>query len=1370
MYSTVNSFQSILFKYNLVKTTTPPSTGGVTYDWKTMVASTNGIIYASAYDPVSNMVYIGGNFTTVSDSVLTNQSAKYIAVWNVSLSRFSCLGNTYGAAINGTNNIVYAMFIDSANRLLYIGGGFTATYDGSLNGLNARLLAIYNLTISRFYSFGVYNSATNGVNSTVYALTGDLSNQIIYAGGIFTTYSDLSYSAGSAKCVCGWNINNQRFFPFGVVGSTLNGLNSPGYTSQVNALAVDVSNQTVYIGGYFFGVSDMSYIAYVPYVNNIARYNVKEKRFAPVRYGLDNTVRTLTIDTSNSILYIGGDFTQSNQSSGNVFSTTTNTCLIGNYDRSKNNIYNLDDYYHTGCTGQLNTSIYDASNNVVYMGGASNFTVDRNGQLSGNIYVVTWDLKTKQFIPMGNPGRPTFAGPNGTVSCMAHDVSNGLLYMAGAFTTTYDSVNNGTVVTNRICVYNLTTKRYSPLGGVSTNNGLNGVPYSLALDTSNNILYIAGNCNSMTIATNPNGTTVACPAAIVSWNIITQTFSLIGITSLTVGGGYAYTSALALDMSNQILYVGGYFANATDSIGAKTPKCIYALNLKTTVISYLGASGAVNGIFQIAANGVYSLYYDSFRKYLYFGGTFSTTFDSYNNGVQNYVNSIGIWDISNSKFLPLTDGINTNANGVSGASSRIHTLAFEESTGNLYYGGEFLFSNVVDCSNLMCYYDISKNIIVSMPGIGVNGNLLASGAGDSFIDVSNDILYMAAQGLTTVYDPSYPAGLSCKGIAGFNLQTNRFFCLGNTNGSTINGIGGITHIFKMVPDFSRNIIYIAGQFTTVSDGSFTNLSAQNIVSYNLTTQRFTPLGVYNSTNNGTNNLVYDITLDASNNILYLGGSFTSVIDADGTTTVGYIASWNVNTSRFSYMGNTAAQNGVGPVNANITNIKYLENRNRVYLSGNFSYVYDASGFVAQGAVTWQNAFWDIPTQRYLRVGDIANSNAGGQAACMYYDASNGVIYNFSIANDASGNAQFSGTTSYDISRNRFCRLGGTDPKLFAYNASVCPNGNSRLSVFNNDMDFSSNIWYFSTSGDQTNDSNNYQYYFNAYGGGYYDITNRVWQPLGTLGVNGFNNCNTVTRLVTVDKKRNRVFYIGGRPSGTFVSTNGTNANINVPGITISTKHIGCYNINTKKYSALGNQDGNHEGVGGPTVSVGTIAILPNNIIFGGYLATLFSTDWCPTANYIIGYNISDDSYFQLGGKNTANDYNNGVDYYAKRNTTTFFSSLPSIIRTSNSISSSRASVSSLTVDISNRLLYVGGSFTHVRDPSNNGQAANNFAVWDISNQIFYNTGKGVDASVNTITLGNLDNGSLLKYVGGNFTNSYGLTGTKTTRNYFAIGT
>ena len=110
MYSSINSFQSILMKYNAAIVVTPTPTN--TSDWNlTTVASVNGIIYASAYDSVNNLIYIGGNFTTVTDYVTANQSAKYIAVWNVATSKFSCLGNTSGAAINGLNGLVLALIL-----------------------------------------------------------------------------------------------------------------------------------------------------------------------------------------------------------------------------------------------------------------------------------------------------------------------------------------------------------------------------------------------------------------------------------------------------------------------------------------------------------------------------------------------------------------------------------------------------------------------------------------------------------------------------------------------------------------------------------------------------------------------------------------------------------------------------------------------------------------------------------------------------------------------------------------------------------------------------------------------------------------------------------------------------------------------------------------------------------------------------------------------------------------------------------------------------------------------------------------------------------------------------------------------------------
>ena len=1358
MYSSINSFQSILMKYNAAIVVSTPGNfiQGSQNDWNRInVASVNGIIYASAYDSVNNLIYIGGNFTTVTDYVTANQSAKYIAVWNVATSKFSCLGNTSGAAINGLNGLVNYMILDNINRRLYIGGAFTLAYDNSLNGQSANRLVIYNLDNSKFYSFGVYNTATNGVNNTVRCLALDTSNNIIYAGGIFTIYTDLSYGAGSAKCVVSWSVSTQRFVPLGVIGTSQNGVGGGpnGITQAVNALAIDISNQVLYLGGTFALGFDVSFNGNGPYGPFIMKYYIRVKRFAPVRNGVDNVVNALALDSSNGILYVGGDFSQSNlchyRAGVKSGLAATGVAMMVKYDFSQNIIRPIDQSYNVGYSDSWMgcSSCYDTSNNMVYIGAAASYgnqLSDGYGVINARS-IVAWSITDNQYYLLGNTGRTTsINGVNNSVEDMEIDVSNQLIYLAGQFTTTYDTVNNGTRVTNRVAIYDIKTKLFSPLGGVSTNNGVNNVVFGIRLNRSANILYLTGN---FTVATNPNGSTVTANR-FAAWNLTTNTFISLGCTLSSYG------HLMDIDTKRNLLYIGGNFTSVTDGSGGKTMRYITKYDISMNRFIPLGTA-ALNGTNAI----VISVVVDSSNNNVYFGGAFTTTYDAFNNGLNNFANHICCWDNTNNKFVPISNPNHPNANGTDYYVVRVK---LDPLTQRLYYGGGFKFSNVVDGSSQILYYDLSLNKLSTYgQGIGMTAGSINS-VGTHCFDSSNDVLYLHANTMTRVFDGSNSSGFAVNRAAALDLKTHRFSCLGNTNGSTINGIGG-GESYGQIIDISRGIVYICGTFTTVSDASINNLSARFIVSYDVNLKRFIPLGVYNSANNGTNNSVNNIDLDISRNILYLCGNFTSCADATGTLNTFGVVSWNGNTKRFVHMG-TAAKSGLGWVNLtsapNVMTVCYYSPLNRVYIVGSqFNIVYDDSLNTTAGARANGACYWDVSSQRFYTMG--GRTDAGGGASRLTIDLSNAVIYGMAGVRDLS-NATAIGTNiqGYDIKMDRFIKLGGPDEKKLAHVSTNSPNGVGS-GVGPASFDNVNGLLYVGFNNWAVFDSNNsWAHTYNALCGAIYDPRTRSWSSFGTPAVNGFRESGPC-HAFTADYKRNRIYNVFNMRT------------FNVPDITVSTLGIGYFDLQTKTFNQLGLNELNKNGVTPSSIGYGIIEFIPGGILISnGELRHIYSSDWCPTANCLIGYNIKDDKFFQLGGPSTYKNYINGID----NNISKDMGSRYKVNIASDNVYNGDvftmckyASVIALTFEPATNNLYIGGSFNYSLDTSNSYIPTRNITCYNATTNTFFNLGRGTDLSVNTITLG--DSGiynNKLKYVGGSFNNIYDLTNATYSATKFGI--
>jgi hypothetical protein len=95
-------------------------------------------------------------------------------------------------------------------------------------------------------------------------------------------------------------------------------------------------------------------------------------------------------------------------------------------------------------------------------------------------------------------------------------------------------------------------------------------------------------------------------------------------------------------------------------------------------------------------------------------------------------------------------------------------------------------------------------------------------------------------------------------------------------------------------DSSNQVVYVGGTFGYVSDISNTvALYAKQVAKWNLGTSTWSQFG--NTTYNGTNNFVYALALDSSNQALYVGGDFTTVQDVSNTIALSakYVAKWAI---------------------------------------------------------------------------------------------------------------------------------------------------------------------------------------------------------------------------------------------------------------------------------------------------------------------------------------------------------------------------------------------------------------------------------------------------------------------------------------------
>jgi len=168
----------------------------------------NGTVYAIDIDSSGN-VYVGGDFTNLSDSSLT---LNYIAKWN---------GIQWSALGPGLNGTVRSIKIDTNNNV-YVGGNFTNLSNNSLS-----LNYIAKWDGAQWISLGI------GLNGTVRSIAlNNFPANYIFVGGNFTKLSDNSLLL---NYIAQWDTSTNTW------SSLLGGVDGPVYTVIKSGLRLYVA-------------------------------------------------------------------------------------------------------------------------------------------------------------------------------------------------------------------------------------------------------------------------------------------------------------------------------------------------------------------------------------------------------------------------------------------------------------------------------------------------------------------------------------------------------------------------------------------------------------------------------------------------------------------------------------------------------------------------------------------------------------------------------------------------------------------------------------------------------------------------------------------------------------------------------------------------------------------------------------------------------------------------------------------------------------------------------------------------------------------------------------------------------------------------
>ena len=364
---------------------------------------------------MGSTTYVGGNFT----------SKNYSNIFAMENGQSSSLPN------GGLNNAVSA--ITSFDDLLYIGGNFTDTAQGSTPGLAN--VAIYNTTSKIWQALGA------GVNGDVSAIvpillntSGPTEETCISVNGLFTSVNEVGTNrAFDANGIAIWvPSRNGWAHHLNVTTEAINGQ----VTSAVNVTGVG----TLYAGSLsaagmgYTGAAALSAAGGIPALNEVG-LNIQPPGTNPGNRKRDigpaNSTTTgqnitgvttgLYVKQNNQNLTIlGGSFTATGSDGADVH----NIAIINNTDQSRPAVVQ-------GLAGGIDhASIFMAlaqKDNNLYAGGMVSGTINNQPRVG----IVVWDLGTNAWATQQ---MPPISGPAAYIAAIAVRPSSTDVYVGGNFT------------------------------------------------------------------------------------------------------------------------------------------------------------------------------------------------------------------------------------------------------------------------------------------------------------------------------------------------------------------------------------------------------------------------------------------------------------------------------------------------------------------------------------------------------------------------------------------------------------------------------------------------------------------------------------------------------------------------------------------------------------------------------------------------------------------------------------------------------------------------------------------------------------------------------------------------------------------------
>jgi len=797
-----------------------------------------GNVFAIAF--MGADIYIGGSFRDGAN----NDAIDYVARWNGTSWQPLGSDGLGGGALNG---FVTSLAVSGTD--LYVGGNFTDPRNGFSTVSAADYIAKWDG--STWSALGGSSSAPWGsLNGGVNAIAVD-GNGRVYAGGQFTNAKNGGTTVPQADYVAYFESGN--WYGMGGVELGNGALNGPVY-----ALALYTPTYGIFVGGNFTDVwfdgeaGNPSDGAPDPEADYVAiwtsGYGWEGLAAGGAGGALNNTVYALAFEgLETDLLYVGGSFTDAEYygtplPAADYIATMNLETLAWSALGAG-----------SGGNGSLNNAVQAIALNGSDVYAAGLFSNVNNGGTANTAadYVARYNSGT--WYNLGSDGS---SGGSLNVWATSLALSGSNVYTGGLFS----QVNNGgSVISHASHFAMFDGTNWSAVGGVQ--GALNGMVRAAAVGSAG--VYVGGDFTNVV----DNGAVVDAADYVARWD----GSNWHGLGSDGAGHGSLHNTVYAIAVSGSDVYVGGCFANVTDSSGFLF-QAGYIAKFNGTNWSALGSNGLGGPALN---NCVYAIAVDGSGN-VYAGGAFTN------------VTNAGA-PLPAADYVAKFDGTNWSALGAgNGGDGSLNSIvrALAVIGPDVYAGGSF---DTVYNGAVVNYW---AGYIARYNG-GTWYNLSSDGdAGPSLSEsvyalaVSGTDLYVGG-GFANVIDDGSPLN-AADYIARWDTDSQAWLALG----SGLSGDGSLNN-YVLSLAVRGSDVYAGGIFTDVNNGGTAIPEADNIAKFDGT--GWSALGSDGGGDgsiDGPSNSTTVNALAVNSGHLYAGGRFWNV-NNNGTVLphADFVADW-----------------------------------------------------------------------------------------------------------------------------------------------------------------------------------------------------------------------------------------------------------------------------------------------------------------------------------------------------------------------------------------------------------------------------------------------------------------------------------------------